>query len=239
MRHLNSKLFQQRFLSLSPSAGHGQEISNDQEEGPSTQKATDTNGQGDKVSENIGQGEAPAEPAKPIEIDPGDGTVTDVTTNALNEESSPAAEEVKADDDDVISQDSEDADDQEDNLGEDSEDYDTADQDDGYRYEIARWYHHVRQAEILWTVEERKDSPKWQTLLSELDRFCVSDTRAFEDWKQTYVPRIGKAGSLFISRHVMDLPALQSCYWMVALILWNSHPKGIPRYMSLQRRLIR
>ncbi|KAL8820486.1 MAG: hypothetical protein Q9191_007508 [Dirinaria sp. TL-2023a] len=162
----------------------------------------------DNVSENIGQGEAPTEPANPREIDPGDGTVTDVTTNALNDESSPVAEEAKADDDDVISQDSEDADDQEDNPDQDSEDYDTADQDDWSRYEIARWYHHVRQAEILWTVEERKDNPKWQTLLSELDRFCVSDTRAFEGWKQAYVPSY---------REVWKPLHFAACYGLVSL----------------------
>ncbi|KAM7211429.1 ankyrin-3 [Rhypophila decipiens] len=39
------------------------------------------------------------------------------------------------------------------------------------RYELQYWAHHIRQAEDLWTPEERQDNPAWQELYAEFDKF--------------------------------------------------------------------
>ncbi|KAI9699589.1 MAG: hypothetical protein M1820_007088 [Bogoriella megaspora] len=54
------------------------------------------------------------------------------------------------------------------------------------RYEINYWYDHVREAEDLWTPEERAISPLWSTLMTELDRFVDENTAAFNEW-QTFM----------------------------------------------------
>lgn len=187
VKHLNSKLFHQRFLPTALSTDQRPETADDQSTGFDKPEAIDINGHNDK--DVLDEGKVPTTAAYPSEADLySQGTVSKGTNNML--ESTSPENEVEIDVDDDDSQDSEDRnmDDRAQNPEEDPEDNDSEDQDDSFRYEIAHWYYHVRQAERLWPVEERKDNRGWETLLSELDRFCISDTRAFEGWKLAYVP---------------------------------------------------
>lgn len=56
------------------------------------------------------------------------------------------------------------------------------------RYEVANWHYHVREAERLWPLSDRKGSAKWQELLDEMERFFLLEPVAFEVWKLAYVP---------------------------------------------------
>lgn len=50
------------------------------------------------------------------------------------------------------------------------------------RYEFVYWYHHVREAEALWTPAERQDNPLWMDLMAELNQFA-ENTAAFQKWQ--------------------------------------------------------
>lgn len=110
----------------------------------------------------------------------GSYNVDDEATGAVNDH---PAEET---DDDEDSQDSEDRDEHgwaDNRTGDqDQEDYDW----DGknLRYEISRWFFHVRQAEDLWTSEERRHSKEWGDFISELDKFITKSPDAFDNWKR-------------------------------------------------------
>ena len=52
-----------------------------------------------------------------------------------------------------------------------------------FRYEISYWHYHVREAEALWTRQERANSSAWATLMSELDKLVEENTDAFNEWQ--------------------------------------------------------
>lgn len=54
------------------------------------------------------------------------------------------------------------------------------------RYEIQYWMHHIRQAEDLWTPEERANSSEWAALMEELDQFAVKTPEIFKAWQHAY-----------------------------------------------------
>lgn len=56
-----------------------------------------------------------------------------------------------------------------------------------YRYEIVSWQIHVRQAEALWSADERLTSPKWHELMGEMEKSFLTDPIAFEAWKLIWV----------------------------------------------------
>ena len=188
VRHLNSKLFQQRFLPAAL-AIDPQRNSNDEE----SAKQELMNESGSKVGEDekiIEKDSAPTRATQQLDDNPkGPTSAVDGVNGAAEDGLASKDNEAEADVDDDDSQDSEDRgnDDWAQNQSEESEEEGSALQYGWFRYELAHWFHHVRQAERLWPVEERKDNQEWQTLLTELDRFCVSDTRAFEGWKKAYV----------------------------------------------------
>ncbi|KAL8688974.1 MAG: hypothetical protein Q9218_005244 [Villophora microphyllina] len=188
LKHLNSRLFQQRFLPAaltpeSPKESNGRS-STEQSSPPQDQPENKVGGQDPGASKALLDDKQSSETnMEQFGPDTEHGLVQDTSTPKTNNTET----ELDVDDDD--SQDSEDRD-----LGgwagnDGTQEDDDLDLQDGlFRYEIAHWYHHVRQAERLWPAEERIASKEWQTLLAELDHFCVSDTRAFEGWKQAYVP---------------------------------------------------
>lgn len=53
------------------------------------------------------------------------------------------------------------------------------------RYEILRWPYHFREADRLWSDEEKTDDPQWTELIAELDRFAIENVLAFELWQQS------------------------------------------------------
>lgn len=52
------------------------------------------------------------------------------------------------------------------------------------RYEIKQWNFHVRQAECLWSPEERKSCKDWAVLFAELDKFLIQSPQIFSAWKR-------------------------------------------------------
>ncbi|KAI9774482.1 MAG: hypothetical protein M1839_001715 [Geoglossum umbratile] len=221
VRHLNSPLFQRRYLSLGleppePGAepdgqqdaddgasedhsGDGLEASEDQGEDKGQHSGDERDGdseqnEGGEQSESEGQGDdehdADGDTSRDRtspEIGPG---ACGSEKHGLNGEvgGQPAEE---GDDDE--SQDSEDrselgwAENQTKGKDEDEDEHgDESDWDDEHlRYEIRRWFFHVRQAECLWTLEERRDSEDWAVLLAELDKFMTKSPDAFNAWKQS------------------------------------------------------
>lgn len=53
------------------------------------------------------------------------------------------------------------------------------------RYEILQWPYHFREADRLWSDEEKADNPQWTELIAELDRFAIDNVLAFELWQQS------------------------------------------------------
>ena len=52
------------------------------------------------------------------------------------------------------------------------------------RYEISQWPYHFREADSLWSNEEKAGNPQWAELISELDKFAIDNVRAFDLWQQ-------------------------------------------------------
>ena len=187
---MNSKLFQQRFFPAASSFGPDPKVEEDSTvEDVSKDKEPEANSDDNNAAEDkaLTYPEQLSEAASGIQANGLDGAsdaAQDEHTLQVNE----ATTDTEDDDDDSKDSEDRDIDGWAQNPNEESEDGDSEMQTGWFRYEIAHWFYHVRQAERLWPIEERKESPEWQTLLAELDRFCVSDTRAFEGWKQAYVP---------------------------------------------------
>ena len=49
-----------------------------------------------------------------------------------------------------------------------------------WRYEMMFWFEHVREAEMLWTPEERATNPDWAALMKELDSFATDNPHGWE-----------------------------------------------------------
>jgi ankyrin repeat protein len=62
-------------------------------------------------------------------------------------------------------------------------DEDTSDRSNDLRYEISQWPYHFRQADSLWSEEEKAGSQQWTELITELDKFAIDNVRAFELWQ--------------------------------------------------------
>ena len=43
--------------------------------------------------------------------------------------------------------------------------------------------HHVREADRLWSAEEKADSQQWAELIAELDKFALDNKAIFEIWQ--------------------------------------------------------
>jgi ankyrin repeat protein len=53
------------------------------------------------------------------------------------------------------------------------------------RYEIQQWPYHFREADSLWSDEEKAGNSRWTELITELDKFAIDNPRAFEMWQRT------------------------------------------------------
>jgi ankyrin repeat protein len=51
------------------------------------------------------------------------------------------------------------------------------------RYELMYWTYHVRQAEELWTPEERANNSTWTEVMNELDHFVSANPSFFHWWQ--------------------------------------------------------
>jgi ankyrin repeat protein/F0F1-type ATP synthase delta subunit len=54
------------------------------------------------------------------------------------------------------------------------------------RYEVQYWPHHLREAEDLWTPEERANEPLWKAVMAELDKFVNGKREVFEAWQMRF-----------------------------------------------------
>lgn len=52
------------------------------------------------------------------------------------------------------------------------------------RYDILQWPHHFREADRLWSDEEKARKSQWAELIMELDKFAIDNVRAFNLWQQ-------------------------------------------------------
>lgn len=190
VQHMNSRLFQKRFLPAALDQEPPEVLETLSRSEPSSPLKGQPEDEEDKEDSGVridqDRNEQPSD-TKIEESSPAaeNGPIQDTASPNDNDNES----EAKVDIDDDDSQDSEEDRDLiawADNDGA-QEDDDSRRLDDFVRYEIAHWFYHVRQAERLWPSEERTASQEWQTLLAELDRFCISNTNAFEGWKQAYV----------------------------------------------------
>ena len=182
VRHLNSPLFQRRYLFK------GLDDSNIVVD-PQAQQGTDVNifkehsaNGADTLENKNGTVEGPLDDQAQPE-------------NVLNEQNlekdkvdgGTESELPLEDIDDDESQDSEDrhitswADNQEGDI--DEEDINDWEINYSLRFEIKCWYVHVREAERHWTLEERKNSKQWAILRAEFDKFFIKDLKAFNAWK--------------------------------------------------------
>lgn len=55
-----------------------------------------------------------------------------------------------------------------------------------YRYEIAQWAYHARKADDMWTDDEKAVEPLWAELIAELDKFAFDNEAAFTRWQLDY-----------------------------------------------------
>ena len=179
VRHLNSPLFQQRFsLYEEEDQPTAKDEKSPEDEGYSSAPHTE----GEATNEDVnGGGETDQEPT-------GQSVEADIK-NA--DETSPNNDEI--DKDDVGDDDDESLDDEDrgdlnfasanDDRGGDGSQGAGDDNHRFLRYEVNYWYYHIREAEALWTPEERANSPDWAALFSELDRFIDDNTEAFNEWQ--------------------------------------------------------
>jgi ankyrin repeat protein len=58
------------------------------------------------------------------------------------------------------------------------------DRSNDLRYEINQWPYHFREADGLWTEEEKASSQQWNELITELDKFAIDNVRVFELWQR-------------------------------------------------------
>ena len=75
------------------------------------------------------------------------------------------------------------------------------------RYEIENWFYHLRQAEKLWTPEERKNEPLWAELFQEADMFFDETSGAHNDWR---LVQFNYGGKTFDPLHTVSLYGLVS-----------------------------
>ncbi|KAL8731397.1 MAG: hypothetical protein Q9181_004325 [Wetmoreana brouardii] len=207
LQHLNSKQFQKKFL---PAAlNHDSHQESKGVPGTEAKAAEQHKTENGHNVEIVGEDIAPLGDAE-LSMEAHDGDIATLDVEQGGQEDVPILAADKPDIDmendnsqgceDMDDNDAQDSEDMDDNDSQDSEDMDTdgwaqsvaddaAPSGESCRYELVHLFHHVRQAERLWPVEERESNPQWQTLLFELDRFCISDTRAFDGWKREIYPR--------------------------------------------------
>ncbi|KAL8718626.1 MAG: hypothetical protein Q9181_008178, partial [Wetmoreana brouardii] len=191
LQHLNSKQFQQIFL---PAAlNHDSHQESKGVPGTEAKAAEQHKIENGHDVEIVGEDIAPLGDAE-LSMEARDGDIATLDVEQGGQDDVPVLAADKPDID-MENDNSQGCEDMDDNDSQDSEDMDTdgwaqsvaddaAPSGESCRYELLHWFHHVRQAERLWPVGERESNSKWQTLLSELDRFCISDTRAFKGWKR-------------------------------------------------------
>ena len=181
MHHLNSPLFQKRYLFKG--LEESDILANSQH-----QEGTDIDTSKEDPVEGVNamkDQEMDAEGQSTRELHPENGASNDNPENDSSDKEAVKSLDEEADDDE--SQDSEDRDVPgwaQNQTGDiDKEEYDDWGQDENVRYEIKYWFFHVREAERLWTPEERRNSKQWAVLLAEFDKFFNKDVKAFNAWK--------------------------------------------------------
>ncbi|KAK2597702.1 hypothetical protein N8I77_012469 [Diaporthe amygdali] len=50
------------------------------------------------------------------------------------------------------------------------------------RYEASSWYKHLRDAEAVWTTNER-ESVRWKALYEQTERFLLQESKAYQHWQ--------------------------------------------------------
>lgn len=65
----------------------------------------------------------------------------------------------------------------------DDEEEDAYDGSDDYRYEINHWPDHLREADRLWSMDEKASNPQWAELISELDKFALDSLSVYKQWQ--------------------------------------------------------
>ncbi|KAH8732704.1 ankyrin repeat-containing domain protein [Phaeosphaeriaceae sp. PMI808] len=82
-----------------------------------------------------------------------------------------------------------------------------------YRYELQYWSYHMRQAENLWSPEERSKSSDWAELFNELDEWVSKNAPWFSRW-QLLSDKLARHKGLLKPLHVAAYLGLTS---------WASH----------------
>jgi ankyrin repeat protein len=54
------------------------------------------------------------------------------------------------------------------------------------RYELQYWPYHLRQAQSLWSPEEREGNEDWAALMAELDKFAFDTPDVFAAWQRKF-----------------------------------------------------
>ncbi|KAK4237004.1 ankyrin-3 [Achaetomium macrosporum] len=171
LRHLNHPLFQRRAgLATTAKKADGDADNKKADPGDGTQEGSDGRDREQVESQASSEGEA------------GERDLIQEAQDGYQTEGS-------LDDEDVIEP-------QFEHMDQGSDDDDES--DDSYpirvRYEIQFWPWHIREAEALWTAEERKESPEWAALMSELDKLVFDTPEVFDAWQRMYPEKQDRDG---------------------------------------------
>ncbi|KAL1841527.1 hypothetical protein VTJ49DRAFT_6956 [Mycothermus thermophilus] len=92
------------------------------------------------------------------------------------------------------------------------------------RYELQYWPFHLRQAQALWSPEERETNDDWKQLMAELDKFAFDTPEVFAAWQRKFpdpAKREAFANGGFCIGHVTHEPLHVAAY--LALDSWVLH----------------
>ncbi|KAF2099813.1 ankyrin [Rhizodiscina lignyota] len=209
VRSLNSSQFQKRFFKVEieekdsakqeDQSGEANGTKEEPAAGEEQEKKEETELRTD--AENKEEGKTEAEPASKAEEDLKVDASTEPVGETKDDDTAKAKDDAEVKDNIEAKGDSEDEDDAEEKKEDDkdpsvdSEDFSddnhiSSESSGGWgsptkleRHEIKKWYYHARQAEKLWTRDEREHSEEWQAFYEELDRFFTNETKVFAKWQ--------------------------------------------------------
>ena len=198
IRHLNSPLFQRRYLKFDED-----EDEDDAEEGKDEEKPAEN---GEAPAESTETADTSAEDAKEA-----NGEAPPADKEEKKEEDAEKKDEEKDDDDSVDDEDRPDDGDWSWLEERGIEDEEEEEEEQFYRYEVIEWFYHARKAEALWTAEEKATNPDWISLQQEIDRFFTEKPKVFNAWQAEILENEGPWEPFQVAAY-LDLTSVVKMY---------------------------
>jgi ankyrin repeat protein len=205
VRHMNNRTFQKRFgllpLDVLEDAQAGQNQKSEDERYKSNSSLAEANiddaVQGAGIESDSANDKRPIDPVgnetdETKDPEPGDVDKELIVTQAQASDESDRKEDGYDSDDSKEDED----------LGEvdiirklrgqeEDEEEDVSDGSEFFRYEINQWPHHVREADRLWSREEKVSNQQWSELIAELDELAFENKPAFNAWQKVWEGETG------------------------------------------------